>query len=191
MKEIIKELDKKRLIIDKEKVSLLDSETKKYLEVNNIINKKTSSTSGTFKVVEKCIKIDAPHRFKESYLKKLSIGNNNFEFKFERIIERSLVNTIFYIDFRKFSIFNKISMKYGSILEAQKKYRKLFGGTEVDLSYIPVFSRNKVSKVIYSLTPMDQIKSKLRKKMILQGLESLRYRRINDIIISQSDQYQI
>ncbi|MEM3432065.1 MAG: DUF1152 domain-containing protein [Candidatus Bilamarchaeaceae archaeon] len=180
--EIFEELKKNNALEDI-KIEQASESYQKFVKINEEIEKRTGSKSNTIRIIKSALngetKIDLTREFR--------IGEKEWKISFPANIVKDLVNKIFFLDINKLKMLrNNFNIWYNNILDAVLKFRKNFGGCEVDLSYIPTSIDNYwYNDVLFILTPNCNIKEDIRKEMLEYGISIVLENKMNALMLKK------
>ena len=146
-------------------------EFQKFVEINKKINSRTSSSSHTFRVIEKIASTRPQENVVEAYTKLMRVGERHWGVDFLVELGREFFNKVFFFELRKLSALRGLKLQYRGILEAFAKFKGVgAGGTEVDLAHVP-FSMEDWRNTAFILSPGSYASAELRREIIQYGLE--------------------
>ncbi len=170
--DIFKEYSQQNFTFKSEAIRSRDRSYQKFINVFEEINKRTKSKSQTGLVIKKIVEKKIGLKSKIKYKKILRIKNKKWIIKFPVKLNLNIANKFFYFNLNDVKKFNNIVVNYNNIIEAFYQFKNLgFGGTELDLSYIPKNISNGIYKdYVFVLNIFNKVNNNEKKEIIKYAL---------------------
>lgn len=163
---------------------------KTFVDVNTQINQRVDSKSRTFETITRMLAHDHDSSIVETYRKEIRVGQTTWSIPFPVDLELSLIDKVFLFDLRLMACNGCIDgTEYSNVLDAFIDLKRNgAGGTEVDLSFIPLLMRNGTYvEPVFILVPCELAKGKLREEILQAGLSLVMEGRIRKALVMKRD----
>lgn len=170
--EIFEELERKNPVLGFHEIKEESFAYRRFVEVKRALDR--ISHSHTCDMIERIVRENPQADIEEDYRKMYGIEKRYWEVKFPVKLLRDLVSRIFYFDLKGIkALRSDIPIQYETVLDAFVQLKRMgAGGTEVDMSYVPMSCKNgQYTPPVFLLSACSRTREKDKEEMYGYGVQ--------------------